>query len=112
MRKRIVGEFFALLDIDPEGHGAVDRQFLRIGEPGRIQLADDQALTEAGGVDEEIALQPLAILESDVLLTRLLAREPVLVREPTLGWDDLIEGYTVRDMELRLAERAPGAATA
>src|SRR5665811_554073 len=36
--------------------------------------------------------QPLAILESDVLLTRLLARGPVVVSEPTLGWDDLIEG--------------------
>ena len=47
--------------------------------------------------------QPLAILESDVLLTRLLARSPQLVREPTLGWDDLIEGYTLRDVELRLS---------
>ena len=45
--------------------------------------------------------QPLAILESDVLLTRLLSRSPELVREPTLGWDDLIEGYTLRDLELR-----------
>jgi hypothetical protein len=45
---------------------------------------------------------PLAILESDVLLTRLLARGPVVVSEPTLGWDDLIEGYFLRDFELRL----------
>jgi cytochrome P450 len=47
--------------------------------------------------------QPLAILESDILLTRLLARNPVMVREPTLGWDDLIEGYTLRDVALRLS---------
>ena len=46
--------------------------------------------------------QPLAILESDVLLTRLLARGPVVVSEPTLGWDDLIEGYFLRDFELRV----------
>lgn len=46
--------------------------------------------------------QPLAILESDVLLTRLLRRSPQIVREPTLGWDDLIEGYTLRNVELRL----------
>lgn len=52
--------------------------------------------------------QPLAILESDVLLTRLLAREPVLLREPTLGWDDLIEGYRLRHVELGLG--APGTA--
>jgi cytochrome P450 len=46
--------------------------------------------------------QPLAILESDVLLTRLLARGPVVVSEPTLGWDDLIEGYFLRDFEFKL----------
>ena len=34
--------------------------------------------------------QPLATLEADALLTRLLARDPVVVAEPTLGWDDLI----------------------
>ena len=47
--------------------------------------------------------QPLAILESDVLLTRLLARSPRLVSEPEIGWDDLIEGYTLRGLELELS---------
>lgn len=47
--------------------------------------------------------QPLAMLESDVLLHALLSRRPRLVREPDLGWDDLIEGYTLRGMELALA---------
>ncbi|MBI4901162.1 MAG: cytochrome P450 [Actinobacteria bacterium] len=56
--------------------------------------------------------QPLAILESDVLLTRLLARRPVLLREPTLDWDDLIEGYRVRGLELRLGASADGAGSA
>ena len=46
--------------------------------------------------------QPLAILESDVLLTRLLARTPTVVAEPTVDWDDLIEGYQVRGLRLRL----------
>ena len=45
---------------------------------------------------------PTAILESGVLLTRLLARGPVVVSEPTLGWDDLIEGYFLRDFKPRL----------
>lgn len=52
--------------------------------------------------------QPLAILESDVLLTRLLARSPRLVREPEVGWDDLIEGYTLRGLELELAATSSG----
>ncbi len=52
--------------------------------------------------------QPLAILESDILLTRLLRRDPVVVREPTLDWDDLIEGYTLRDFELRLSADGVG----
>jgi hypothetical protein len=44
----------------------------------------------------------LAILESDILLTRLLALGPTIVREPTMGWDDLIEGYWLRGFELAL----------
>lgn len=51
--------------------------------------------------------QPLAILESDVLLTRLLARNPTLVTDPTLGWDDLIEGYTLRDVRIGLEPVSP-----
>ena len=47
--------------------------------------------------------QPLAILESDVLLTRLLARRPTIVTEPELGWDDLIEGYSLRGFELDIS---------
>ncbi|AXH96823.1 cytochrome P450 [Ornithinimicrobium avium] len=47
--------------------------------------------------------QPLAMLESDVLLHALLSRRPRLVREPELGWDELIEGYTLRGMELSLS---------
>ena len=47
--------------------------------------------------------QPLAMLESDVLLRRLLAREIEVVREPTIEWDDLIAGYALRGFKLRLA---------
>ncbi|WP_418277386.1 cytochrome P450 [Isoptericola jiangsuensis] len=52
--------------------------------------------------------QPLAILESDRLLTRLLARSPRVVREPEVGWDDLIEGYTLRGLELELPSGPAG----
>ena len=44
--------------------------------------------------------QPLALIETDVLLVRLLAERPVIVTEPTLGWDDLVAGYTLRGFEL------------
>lgn len=44
--------------------------------------------------------QPLAIFETDELLTRLLARQPRLVREPGIAWDDLIEGYVLRGLRL------------
>jgi cytochrome P450 len=46
--------------------------------------------------------QPLAMLEADVLLTRLLARGPAVVGDPELGWDNLIEGYWLRGFELDL----------
>ena len=46
--------------------------------------------------------QPLAMLESDVLLHALLSLRPEIVGEPELGWDDLIEGYTLRGLDLRL----------
>lgn len=52
--------------------------------------------------------QPLAIMETEVLLTRLLAQDPVVVRRPTLGWDDLVAGYTLRDFRIRLRRRSPG----
>ncbi|UYG15826.1 cytochrome P450 [Brachybacterium huguangmaarense] len=47
----------------------------------------------------------LALAETDVLLTRLLACDVRLDGEPRLGWVDLVEGYTVRDMRLVLGPR-------
>ncbi len=43
---------------------------------------------------------PLALFETDVLLHRLLACEPRLLTEPTIEWDDLIEGYRIRTIDL------------
>ena len=45
--------------------------------------------------------RPLAITETDSFLMHLLARDPVLVAAPELGWDNLIEGYTLRGLRLR-----------
>lgn len=46
--------------------------------------------------------QPLAIQECDALLTRLLRSRPRILRQPDLGWDDLIAGYWLRNFVLHL----------
>lgn len=46
--------------------------------------------------------ETLALLEADVLLTRLLARNPQMLREPSIGWDDLVSGYELRGMAVVL----------
>lgn len=46
--------------------------------------------------------QPLALMEAEIFLTRLLGQDPVVIAEPEVGWDDLIAGYTVRDLRIRL----------
>jgi len=71
--------------------------------PGRsLPAGVNPAVLSFGDGAHKCPGQPLAILESDVLLTRLLARTPTVVSEPSLAWDDLIEGYQVRGLELRL----------
>ena len=62
---------------------------------------DAAALTVGDGA-HRCPGQPLALLEADALLTRLLALNPEIVSEPELGWDDLIAGYTLRGFKLRL----------
>ena len=48
---------------------------------------------------------PLAIMESEIFLTRLLALDLVTDGPPTIGWSDLTEGYDLRAFILR---RRPG----
>ncbi len=62
----------------------------------------NQAALSFGDGAHKCPGQPLAILESDVLLTRLLRLNPRIVVEPTLGWDNLIEGYWLRGFTLAL----------
>ena len=71
--------------------------------PGRpLPAGVNPAVLSFGDGAHKCPGQPLAILESDILLTRLLARRPAMVSEPTVAWDDLIEGYQVRGLSLRL----------
>ncbi len=86
---------------DPQAVGA---EPLRLC-PGRaLPPGVNQAVLSFGDGAHKCPGQPLAILESDVLLTRLLSRNPAIVSEPTLGWDDLIEGYFLRGFELSFPE--------
>jgi cytochrome P450 len=82
---------------DPEavGDGPLDLCPAR-GLPSGV----NQAVLSFGDGAHRCPGQPLAILEADVLLTRLLARDPRIVAEPRVGWDDLIAGYWLRDFEL------------
>ncbi|MGJ6980411.1 cytochrome P450 [Aestuariimicrobium soli] len=76
--------------------------------PGRSMPSGVQAtgLTFGDGA-HKCPGQPLALLEAEVLISRLLDRAPVVVTEPTIAeptveWADLIEGYVVRGLRLRL----------
>ena len=46
--------------------------------------------------------QPLALMETDVLLSRLLAARPRLLSEPRVEWDDLVAGYCLRGFRIGL----------
>lgn len=55
--------------------------------------------------------KPLALYETDALLHRLLACDPRLLTGPTVEWDDLIEGYRIRTIDLGLHVTARPART-
>ena len=44
--------------------------------------------------------QPLALWETDALLSRLLSLRPEVAQAPTLTWVQLIEGYQLRGLQL------------
>jgi cytochrome P450 len=62
----------------------------------------DEAVLSFGHGAHRCPGQPLAIMESDVLLQRLLARDVTIAAEPTIEWDDLIAGYALRGFDVRL----------
>ena len=44
---------------------------------------------------------PLAMLESEIFLSRLLAYDLVIERVPDIGWSDLTGGYDLRGLVVR-----------
>lgn len=49
--------------------------------------------------------QALALLETDVLLTRMLDLDVTILAEPRIEWDDLVAGYCLRGFQLDLGAR-------
>lgn len=77
--------------------------------PGReLPRGVDPSVLTFGDGAHRCPGQPLAITETDVLLTRLLRLGPEVLSEPEVGWDDLIEGYRLRGLVLRTTPRAGG----
>jgi len=88
---------------DPE---AVGEQPLALC-PGRdLPRAVNAAALSFGDGAHRCPGQPLALLETDLLLTRLLALRPSIVSEPEVDWDNLIEGYRLRGLVLGLGNPA------
>lgn len=72
--------------------------------PGRtLPPRVDESVLAFGDGAHRCPGQPLAIHETDVLLTRLLALDPRLVGAPSVGWDALIEGYQLRGLVVEWA---------
>ncbi|SMX82961.1 cytochrome P450 [Brevibacterium antiquum] len=46
--------------------------------------------------------QALALYETDALVHKLLAHRPRILKEPTISWDNVIEGYRLRGLDLSL----------
>jgi cytochrome P450 len=82
-------------DAETVGSEPLDLAPLRPLPPGV-----DEAVLSFGHGAHRCPGQPLAIMESDVLLHRLLAREVTIAAEPTIEWDDLIAGYVLRGFDL------------
>ncbi|WP_353843865.1 cytochrome P450 [Brevibacterium sp. RIT 803] len=92
---------------DPQAMGAAPDTIV----PGR-ELERGKAATGLSFSDGAHACpgQPLALYETDALVHKLLATRPRLLREPAISWDNVIEGYRLRGLDLSLMERSRPAA--
>lgn len=93
---------------DPQAMGTAPETII----PGR-DLGRGKAATGLSFSDGAHACpgQPLALYETDALVHKLLAARPRLLREPAISWDNVIEGYRLRGLDLSLLDRSRPAAT-
>lgn len=84
---------------DPSAVGAAPLDLC----PGRsLPAGVGEPVLAFGDGEHKCPGQPLALMETDALLVRLLALDPRLEVEPELGWDHLIAGYWLRGARLGL----------
>lgn len=99
----------ALLDLDVRSANAdpaaVGEEPLRL-QPDRIRAARVlEPVMSFGDGSHRCPGSFLAIAESDAFLKRLLRLDLRIVGTPHLGWDDLIEGYEVRGLQVEVRPR-------
>ncbi len=88
---------------DPE---AVGEEPLNLCPGRELPRGVNETVLSFGDGAHKCPGQHLAISESDALLTRLLAQNVTIVSEPTMGWDELISGYMLRGLTLRIDDGA------
>ena len=59
-------DLLALFDVEPKRHRPVDGERVGVRQKFRAHRLADQAAAEAGGVDEKIALERLAVVEDEL----------------------------------------------
>ena len=64
--------------------------------PDRNLRASERVGLSFGDGEHRCPGQPLALMETDVLMLELLRAHPVVTEEPRVEWDTLIEGYQIR----------------
>lgn len=96
----------SLVDLDIRQTNTDERFFGQ--QPGQLCPERDR---EPGAQDVGLSFgfgahacpgQPLALRETDALLYKLLSKNVSLIASPSIDWDDLIEGYKIRGLQLQL----------
>ena len=94
-----------LVDLDIRAINAdaevLGEQPLRVGVPRVLPRGVPDAVMSFGDGNHRCPGNAIALLESDVFLTRLLARDLVVVSPPELTWNALIESYELRGFVVR-----------
>ncbi len=96
----------ALIDLDLAAINADGEQLgaepLRIGIGRTLPRGMAPSGLSFGDGHHRCPGNAIALLESEIFLTRLLGRELEVVRPPQLRWNDFISSYEIRDFVLRV----------
>ena len=94
-----------LIDLDLRAVNAdadvLGAQPLRVGAGREFPRGVPPTMASFGDGHHRCPGNAIALLESDIFLIRLLARNLEVVHPPQLRWNDFIESYEIRDFVLR-----------